>query len=138
MKNFTIVLRLSALLFLISMMTPTYSMAESTPPANVISKEKAQAIALNVYAGKVKEGDLEFENNAWIYSFEIVGKDKKVHEINVDALTGKIVESKIETAAMEAKEKKEDLAAAKTAELKERSEDKNEEKENAEGKEEKE
>ena len=42
----------------------------------------------------------------------------------VDALTGNIVESKIETPAMEAKEKKEDLAVAKTAKLKELLEEK--------------
>jgi len=119
MKNLKIVLELSAFLFLISMITPICSIAESTPPANVISKEKAQDTALKVYAGKVKESDLEFEKNAWIYSFEIVGKDQKVHEINVNALTGNIIESKIETPAMEAKEKKEDLAAAKTAKQKE-------------------
>ncbi len=107
MKNIVRVLRLSVLLSLISMITPIDGRAESTPPANVISKEKAQDIALKVYAGKVKESDLEFEKNAWIYSFEIIGKDKKIHEINVDALTGNIVESKIETSAMEAKEKAE-------------------------------
>ena len=42
----------------------------------------------------------------------------------VDALTGNIVESKIETPAMEAKEKKEDLAVAETAKRKERLEEK--------------
>ncbi len=138
MKNFAMILRVGALLFLISMISPTYSKAESSPPVNVISKEKAQGIALKVYAGKIKESDLEFENNAWIYSLEIIGKDKKVHEINVDALTGNIVDSKIETSAMEAKEQKEDLAVAKTAKLKELSEEKNEENESAERKEEKE
>ena len=129
MRHFKMVLVFSAFLFLISIMTPICGIAESTPPANVISKEKAQDIALKVYAGKVKESDLEYENNAWIYSLEIIGNDQKIHEINVDALTGNILESKIETSAMEAKEKKEDLAAAKTAKQKESMVEKNEKEE---------
>ncbi len=110
MKNITRVLKRSGLLFLISMAITVYSMAKQVPPANVISKEKAQTIALKAVAGKVKESDLEFEKKAWVYSFEIIGNDKKTHEINVNALTGAIVESKIATPAMEAKEKIEDLA----------------------------
>ncbi len=138
MRNTTRVLRLSGLLFLISMITTAYGMAKPVTPANVISKEKAQAIALKAYAGKIKESDLEFENRAWIYSFEIIGHDKKTHEINVNAFTGDIMESKIETPAMEAKEKKEDLAAAKSTTLKGRIEDQKEGKEDIEEVEEKE
>ncbi len=130
MKNITRVVRLSALLFLICMNTTVYSMGKMgkpVPPANVLSEEKARAIALKEYPGKVKESDLEFEKHVWVYSFEIIGADKKEHEINVNAMTGDILESKIETPFMEAKEKIEDLF-----------EKKNEEKEDAEEAEEKE
>ena len=85
--------------------------AGPTPPSNVIPKEKAQETALKAQPGTVKEGELEFENKIWIYSFDLLGKDGKTHEVNVDALTGKIVNQSVETAADEKKE-----AAAEKAE----------------------
>ena len=83
-------------------------MADPTPPNNVITKEEAERIALNDQKGKIQASDLEFENNIWTYSLEILGSDKKIHEVNVNALNGKIVSKVVENAATEAKEKVQD------------------------------
>lgn len=90
---------------------PALVLADPKPPKNVISMKKARAIAMKVQKGKIKDEELEFENKIWIYSFEILAKDKKIHEINVDSLTGKIVEQTIETPANEAKEEQRDQTA---------------------------
>lgn len=85
--------------------------AEPTPPKNVISMETASRIAVKTQPGKLTVKELEFENKIWIYSFEILGGDNKIHEVNIDALTGRIVAQEIETPEKEVQEEKEDLAA---------------------------
>ncbi len=91
---------------------PGLSLAAPKPPKNVISMPKARQVALKTVSGKITSGELEFENKLWIYSFDMSGKDGKNHEVNVDAMTGKVVSATIETPAMEAKEAKQDKAAA--------------------------
>ena len=86
----------------------TVCMADPTPPSSVITKAEAERIALKDQKGKVQASDLEFENNIWTYSLEILGSDKKIHEVNVNALNGKIVSKVVENAATEAKEKVQD------------------------------
>lgn len=93
---------------------PGLGSAAPKPPAKVISMARARAIALKTAGGKIKEAELEFENKIWIYSFDLSGKDGKTHEVNVDARTGKVVSSTIETPAAEAKEARQDKAAAST------------------------
>jgi len=58
-----------------------------------ISKADAQATALaKVPNGTVKEGELEKERGKLIWSFEITTPDTKdITEVNVDALTGEVV-----------------------------------------------
>jgi uncharacterized membrane protein YkoI len=58
-----------------------------------ISKADAQAIAFaKVPNGTVKEGELEKENGKLVWSFEFATPDTKdITEVNVDALTGNIV-----------------------------------------------
>jgi uncharacterized membrane protein YkoI len=69
-----------------------------------ITMEQAQKTALAKEPGKIREKELEREDGRLIYSFDIKMKDG-IHEVNVDALTGDIVEDKVENAAAEAKEK---------------------------------
>jgi hypothetical protein len=77
------------------------------PPKNRISEAAARKIALDTFDGKVKSGELEYEHKRWVYSFDISDlKSHEIHEIGVDAITGKIVENKIETPAQEADELK--------------------------------
>lgn len=78
------------------------------PPKNIISIEQAKKIALSRVSGAVKSSELEFEKNQWVYSFDLIGYDQKIHEIMVNAKSGKIVSNTIESAEAEAKEEAED------------------------------
>lgn len=53
---------------------------------------KARAIALKAAPGVVQKGEYEKEGGGWRYSFDI-RQGKRIHEIGVDAFTGKIVEN---------------------------------------------
>lgn len=75
-----------------------------------ITMAEAQKIALAKEPGKLKSKELEKENGKLIYSFDIKTKSG-VHEVNVDAVSGEIVEDKVESAADEAKEKQQDKKA---------------------------
>jgi hypothetical protein len=69
-----------------------------------ISRADAEKIALTKEPGTIKEGELEKEHGKVIYSFDIQ-TSSGVHEVNVDAVTGKVIEDSVESAADEAKEK---------------------------------
>jgi uncharacterized membrane protein YkoI len=74
-----------------------------------ISMEKARATALKkVPGGKIESAELEREHGKLIYSFDIKTSKPGVTEVNVDAITGKIISSKQETPAKEAAEKKQE------------------------------
>jgi uncharacterized membrane protein YkoI len=62
-----------------------------------ISEAQAKAIALKKAPGKIVESDFEKENGGWRYSFDI-RQGKRIHEIGVDAYSGKIVEDSYEAA----------------------------------------
>ncbi len=80
-----------------------------------VTEDAARAIALGVVPGAtVKEGELEKEKGKLIWSFDLKVKGKKgVEEVQVDAVTGKIIGREHESDAKEAKEAK-DEAKAKT------------------------
>jgi Peptidase propeptide and YPEB domain len=69
-----------------------------------ITMEQAEKAALAKEAGKIQEKEIEREKGRLIYSFDIKMADG-IHEVNVDAMTGEIVEDTVENAAAEAKEK---------------------------------
>ena len=69
-----------------------------------ITMNEARTIALKKAPGKVRSEELENEKGKLIYSFDIAGKSG-VTEVNVDAMNGKVIEAKHETAAQEAAEK---------------------------------
>ena len=74
-----------------------------------ISMEKARATALKkVPGGKIESAELEREHGKLIYSFDIKTSRPGVTEVNVDAITGKVLSSKQETPAKEAAEKKQE------------------------------
>ncbi|CDO38332.1 PepSY domain-containing protein [Novosphingobium sp. KN65.2] len=70
-------------------------LAQAAPKPQV-SKSQAQAIALRVAPGKIVKAEYERENGAWRWSFD-VRQGARIHEIGVDAKTGKIVEDSFET-----------------------------------------
>jgi uncharacterized membrane protein YkoI len=74
-----------------------YAAPAQAAPAHKIGMAKAKAIALKAAPGKIVESDFEKENGGWRYSFDI-RQGKRIHEIGVDAYTGKIVENSYETA----------------------------------------
>jgi hypothetical protein len=69
-----------------------------------ITMEQAQKTALAKEAGKIQSKEIEREKGKLIYSFDVKMADG-VHEVNVDAMTGEVVEDTVESAAVEAKEK---------------------------------
>jgi uncharacterized membrane protein YkoI len=75
-----------------------------------ISKADAQKIALDkVPGGTIKEGELEKEKGRLLWSFDIATPNTKdVTEVQVDALTGAIIDVSKETVADQEKEQKED------------------------------
>jgi Peptidase propeptide and YPEB domain len=70
----------------------------------------ARTAALAVENGRVKSAELEKEKGKQIYSFDIQMPDG-LHEVNVDAVTGKVVEDTIENAQDEAAEAAQGKAA---------------------------
>jgi uncharacterized membrane protein YkoI len=93
---------------------------EKAPPAQLaaqakITKAEAQKIALDkVPGGTIKEGEIEKEKGKLIWSFDIATPGAKdITEVNVDAMTGAVVDVSQETVADQEKEKKEDAKSAK-------------------------
>ncbi len=84
-----------------------------------VSTAEARKTALASSNGKIKSAELEKEDGKSIYSFDIQMPDG-LHEVNVDAATGKLIDDKIENAADEAKEAAQDKkeAAKKAAKAK--------------------
>src|ERR1700694_563176 len=72
-----------------------------------ITMAQAKKTALTKEPGKLRSQELERENEKLIYSFDIQTKSG-IHEVNVDAISGDVVEDKVESAAAEAKEKQKD------------------------------
>lgn len=87
--------------------------------ATKVSIADARKTALASSNGKIKSEELEKEKGKQIYSFDIEKADG-LHEVNVDAATGKLIDDKIENAAEEAKEAAQDKkeAAKKAAKAK--------------------
>src|SRR4051812_35351008 len=75
-------------------------------PHPKITMAQARATALKKAHGTVKSEELENEKGKWIYSFDIATSKTDVTEVNVDAMTGKVVAVQHENAAKEAAEKK--------------------------------
>jgi hypothetical protein len=85
------------------------SQAELEAQAKV-TKEEAQKTALAaVPNATVKSAELEEEKGKLIWSFDLnTPGSQNITEVGVDALSGKVVENKVETAKDEADEAKED------------------------------
>ena len=76
----------------------------STTKRQRITMAAARKIALEREAGVVKSGEREKEKGKLIYSFDIQ-MPNGIHEVNVDAYSGQVLEDSIESPADEAKEK---------------------------------
>ena len=80
-----------------------------------ISEEAATKTALeSVPTGQIKESELEKEHGKIVWSFDIaLSKTKDIAEVQVDAKSGKIVSTEVETEADQAKEKAENKSGDK-------------------------
>jgi len=82
-----------------------------------IAEKQARATALaRVPNATVKAEELEHEGGRWIYSYDLAVAGKSgIEEVNVDAMTGRIVAVQHEGPKAEAKEKAVDAKAAARA-----------------------
>ena len=71
-----------------------------------ITKEQAQETALKRVPGTVESGELEREHGKLVYSFDIRNSKGTINEVQVSAITGKIVRIEHESRKQEAAEKK--------------------------------
>ena len=71
-----------------------------------ITKEQAQEVALKRAPGTVESGELEREHGKLVYSFDIRNAKGTIDEVQVSALTGKVVRVEHENAKQEADEKR--------------------------------
>lgn len=70
----------------------------ASPPAK-LTQAQAQVIALNRAPGRVIDAEYESEDGGWRYSFDIRQRGRHdIHEIGVDANSGRIVEDSFERA----------------------------------------
>lgn len=69
--------------------------AAPNPPAR-LTMARARAIALAHAPGRLQDAEYEREGGGWRYSFDI-RQGNRIHEIGVDANTGRIVEDKYES-----------------------------------------
>ena len=79
-----------------------------------VSKAVAAKTALaKVPGGTIKSSELENEHGALVWSFDIsMPKSRDIHEVQVNAVTGKIAHSEIETPKDQAKELEQDKKEA--------------------------
>jgi hypothetical protein len=98
--------RMASALALCILFSQGIALAKGTaaPKRHKITMAAAQKIALEREAGTVKSGEREKEKGKLIYSFDIQMPDG-IHEVNVDAYSGEVLEDHVESPADEAKEK---------------------------------
>ncbi|NML47166.1 hypothetical protein HHL11_25695 [Ramlibacter sp. G-1-2-2] len=81
------------------------SQAELQAQAKIGQDQATKTALARVPGGKVQSAELEREHGKLVWSFDLAQNGKSgVTEIQVDALTGKVVSQKKESAAQEASE----------------------------------
>jgi uncharacterized membrane protein YkoI len=78
-----------------------------------ITKERAQEVALKRAPGTVESGELEREHGKLVYSFDIRNAKGTIDEVQVSAITGKVVRVEHENKKQEAAEKKKEATEKK-------------------------
>ena len=71
-----------------------------------ISKERAQEVALKRAPGNVESSELEREHGRLVYSFDIRNAKGTIDEVQVSAITGRVVRVEHETSKQEEAEKR--------------------------------
>lgn len=78
-----------------------------------ITKEQAQEIALKRAPGTVESAELEREHGKLVYSFDIRNASGTIDEIQVSAITGKVVRVEHESKEQEEAEKRKEAKEKK-------------------------
>ncbi|MEO6785276.1 MAG: PepSY domain-containing protein [Chthoniobacteraceae bacterium] len=79
--------------------------AELKAQAKITQEDAAKTALTKVANGKIKSAELEKEHGKLVWSFDIsMPKSKNITEVQVDAKTGKIVSTQVETPEDQAKE----------------------------------
>jgi uncharacterized membrane protein YkoI len=78
-----------------------------------ITKEQAQETALKRAPGNVESGELEREHGKLVYSFDIRNAKGTITEVQVSAITGKVVRVEHENKKQEADEKRKESGEKK-------------------------
>ena len=76
-------------------LVPSVAPAAASKLVAKLSMAQARSIALKKAPGKIADAEYEKEGGGWRYSFDI-RQGRRIHEIGVDAGTGRIVENKYE------------------------------------------
>ena len=110
-KNFVLAVLISALLTSGSLVIAKSGGQENANEAKLarqakITKEQAQETALKRAPGKVESAELEKEHGKLVYSFDIRNAKGTIDEVQVSAITGKVVRVEHENKKQEAAEKK--------------------------------
>ena len=79
----------------------------ASPPVPAVSETQARKIAMTVAKGPISASEYEKEDGAWRWSFD-VRENGRIHEIGIDAMTGRIVEDSWETVDQEDEEDQHD------------------------------
>lgn len=106
MKTKKLIVPLMTALALIGILTACESESNLKSQAK-ISETEARQIAMNkIPNGTIKEAELEKEKGRLIWSFDMSIPDSRdIKEVNVDAVTGEVVNVETETPRQQAKEK---------------------------------
>src|SRR6267378_4527001 len=111
-KNFVLAVLISALLTSGSLaMAKSAGQEENANEAKLarqakITKQQAQETALKRAPGTVESAELEKEHGKLVYSFDIRNAKGTIDEVQVSAITGKVVRVEHENKKQEAAEKK--------------------------------
>ncbi len=110
----TLVLTLLSLIGTAALADPAKSSAPLSAQAKIERAVAEKTALARVPGGHIKEGELEQEHGHLVWSFDIARPNSpNVTEVQVDAISGKVVSLKVETPADEAKEAAEDQAKEK-------------------------
>jgi uncharacterized membrane protein YkoI len=102
-------LAVAGVLFLAEALGAEPSQAELQAQTRISQEQATRAALARVPHGKVKSAELEREHGKLVWSFDLARGDKNgMTEIQVDAITGKILSQKYESAAQEASEANEE------------------------------
>ena len=86
---------------------PAHKVKDADLPALAkISFEDAMKAALAAVPGKIIKAELEVEDGSLMYSFEIVGADKSITEVAINAGNGKVLDTDKEESGDEHKSEK--------------------------------